>query len=98
MAKCKYCNDEIQWKQPYETGDKPINMDGSNHNCEKQTTLATSSKYTSNKIPMEKATEIYMMAVSLMVLFEEKYGEVSIEQKLQGIESFYKTLSGSYKI
>jgi hypothetical protein len=75
MAKCKYCDDEIQWKQPYETGDKPMNMDGSNHNCKKQTTLSTGSKgYVSDKIPMEKAIAFYNLVEGILDSFKAKRG------------------------
>ena len=36
MSNCKNCNQEIKWKEPYTKGDGPLNLDGSQHKCQKK--------------------------------------------------------------
>lgn len=33
LALCKACNKPLIWKQPYKKGDRPVEKDGSTHNC-----------------------------------------------------------------
>lgn len=33
LAICRNCSQEIAWPKPYRTGNKPINKDGTAHNC-----------------------------------------------------------------
>ena len=35
LALCKACNKPLIWKQPYKKGDRPVEKDGSQHNCKK---------------------------------------------------------------
>lgn len=35
MPKCRKCGINTKWKHPYKTGDRPVNLDGSRHYCEK---------------------------------------------------------------
>ena len=35
LALCKACNKPLTWKQPYKKGDRPVEKDGSVHNCPK---------------------------------------------------------------
>ena len=33
MPNCRKCNIELTWPQPYEAGARPVNADGTNHDC-----------------------------------------------------------------
>lgn len=33
MSKCKNCDAEIRWKEPFVKGDRPLNLDDSVHSC-----------------------------------------------------------------
>lgn len=33
MVACNRCQQEIKWPEPYQQGQKPLNMDGSVHSC-----------------------------------------------------------------
>jgi len=35
MPSCRTCNKPLIWKQPYKKGDRPVEKDGSIHNCSK---------------------------------------------------------------
>lgn len=35
MAKCKYCEADLKWLQPYKAGDRPVELSGNAHNCPK---------------------------------------------------------------
>jgi ssDNA-binding Zn-finger/Zn-ribbon topoisomerase 1 len=35
MPSCRICNKPLIWKQPYKKGDRPVEKDGSIHNCSK---------------------------------------------------------------
>ena len=35
MPSCRICNKLLIWKKPYKTGDRPVEEDGSIHNCSK---------------------------------------------------------------
>ena len=35
MPTCRGCDKELIWKQPYKKGDRPVEKDGSQHNCKK---------------------------------------------------------------
>ena len=35
MPSCRICNKPLIWKQPYKKGDRPVENDGSTHNCSK---------------------------------------------------------------
>ena len=35
MAKCKYCDIPLKWKQPYTAGDRPTELNGNAHDCPK---------------------------------------------------------------
>jgi len=35
MPSCRICNKPLIWKQPYKKGDRPVEKDGSTHNCSK---------------------------------------------------------------
>jgi hypothetical protein len=35
LAKCKYCNIQLKWKQPYKKGDRPVELSGKQHDCPK---------------------------------------------------------------
>ena len=35
MPSCRICNKPLFWKQPYKQGDRPVEKDGSIHNCSK---------------------------------------------------------------
>ena len=36
MPSCRICNKPLIWKQPYKKGDRPVEKDGSIHNCLKE--------------------------------------------------------------
>ena len=42
MAKCKYCDIPLKWKQPYTAGDRPTELNGKAHDCPKFTGKNTS--------------------------------------------------------
>lgn len=33
MPSCRQCKAELKWPQPYVKGARPVNQDGSNHDC-----------------------------------------------------------------
>ncbi len=33
MPSCRICNKPLIWKKPYKKGDRPVEEDGSIHNC-----------------------------------------------------------------
>lgn len=35
MVSCNKCQTTLKWKQPYRKGDRPINLNGTAHNCER---------------------------------------------------------------
>ena len=62
-------------------------------------------KFTSSKFPITDAPKVFDMAETLLEAFKIKRGahhsasnnKLTIEQELQAIESFFKTLSGGFK-
>jgi len=65
----------------------------------------TKKPFVSQKIPLENAPKVFALAETLLESFKTKRGiqhtaspnKLTEEQELQAIESFFKTLSGSYK-
>jgi len=61
--------------------------------------------FVSQKFPIGDVPKVFALAETLLDAFKKKYGiqhdastsKLTIEQELQAIESFFKTLSGSYK-
>jgi hypothetical protein len=33
MPECRKCKAELKWPQPYNKGDRPVNQDGTAHDC-----------------------------------------------------------------
>lgn len=53
---CNRCNAEIKWPEPYVKGNLPLNLDGTQHKCQKQETLS-STKPSSKLEPSEALAE-----------------------------------------
>ena len=35
MPQCKRCSTTLKWKKPYTKGDRPVNLNGTPHSCDK---------------------------------------------------------------
>lgn len=100
---CNNCGADIKWSEPYEKGDKPLNLDGTKHQCQKK---ESGGKYTSSKFPINKATEIYNLAEGILDSFYKKRSltddakadkRLPVEQEAIFIESIFRTLTQGFK-
>ena len=90
---CKGCKKTVMWKKPYNQGDKPVEIDGSIHNC-----TAVTAKFTSYKLPLEQVPEFFDKACNLLETFKEKTKvELTPSEKAIFVESMFKTMVGGFK-
>ena len=65
---CNGCQKTVMWKKPYTQGDKPVEIDGSEHICPAKQT----KKFVSTKFQLEQVPEIFDVACTLLETLEEK--------------------------
>ena len=79
-VECKGCKKTVMWKKPYNVGDKPVELDGSIHNC-----TAPTAKFTSSKLSLEQVPEFFDKACDLLETFKEKTKVELYHQRKQSL-------------
>lgn len=90
-----------------------MNPDGSVHDCPNRTPKQQGGRFTSSKLPLSKAAEVYAMAEGMLTQFLEKRAtpigadgfdqevaqapEMPINEQAVFIESMFRTLSQNFK-
>ena len=94
-VKCNGCQKDVQWKKPYNQGDKPVEMDGSAHICP---AFSKKKSFTVSKFPVGRMPEIFDLSMALLDTLEEKHKlNLSSTDKAIFVESVFRTISGNYK-
>lgn len=99
MPSCKNCGAEIQWKQPYTQGDKPLNMDGTVHDCPaRKKSSGGAPKF--EKTPIDQSNQFMAKAMELSLEFCNKQGEQKPDYNTYCtmVTALFDTLSRSYKL
>jgi len=96
--KCNNCDAEVKWPVPFKQGDRPLNQDGTQHDCPayKKSGGKGGGYY---KLPITEATKILDMTLTLCdVILKRIDGTILPGDQLVLTESIFKTLSSSYKV
>lgn len=59
--------------------------------------VSSGGRFSSSKFPIEKAAEVFALAVTLTEQYKEKHKDITPEIEAQFTESMFKTLAGSFK-